>query len=198
MKMKPILFNTDMVTSIVAGAKNQTRRIINLDRHDYDKFNQDTDNQRLWHFYWSCKEDSMFTVECPYQIGQVLYVRETWYKATGHDCIYRADKWFTDNLDKTLKWKPSIHMPKKYARLWLEITEIRAEKLRDITDEDCIFEGKEVVSPGSSKSSDYRNGFIQTWNDLYGVKGHGWTDNPWVWVIKCTKCVQSNKNSLSA
>jgi hypothetical protein len=164
---KPIIFSTPMVRAILEGRKTQTRRVVKP--HE---------------------------IKCPWQVGGLLWVRETFavidntefdgdiypeYKADKPDDKYPGD-WPEDeakNNSDAPKWKPSIHMPKKYARIWLEITDIRVERLQDISDYDCAMEGIPLTS---DDGSNYRPGFKLLWDQINGKK-HPWASNPWVWVI---------------
>lgn len=154
---KPILFNTDMVRAILDGIKTQTRRVIkpqpkmilcyafagsgcgkwgypdkNVYQYWGDKYKRDVeltpdDEKRMW--------------KPPYHTDDILYVRETWYKCSlsGLErCFYKAD----DNVGYFIPyWNPSIHMPKEAARIFLKVTNVRVERLRDITDEQAEKEG---------------------------------------------------------
>lgn len=137
--MKPMLFNTDMVKAILAGKKTVTRRVIkNVPENAYPGhcvmgaglFDNET-HQRV--------------VAAPYKPGDVLYVRETWAFDTGDDgdeigtgyFAYKAD----DLHHPDCKWRPSIHMPKEAARIFLRVTAVRAERLQSITPEQAIREG---------------------------------------------------------
>ena len=159
--MKPILFNTPMVRAILDGGKTQTRRIVKgqikewdyLELSDYvtfvkvDKWGDEhyKDVPGTWASFQNCheyaSEDYPF-VKSQYQIGDILYVRETWgtYSptyGTVPKLYYRAD----DNAQDGIKWRPSIHMPKSAARIFLRVTGVKVERLQDITFEDCCAEG---------------------------------------------------------
>jgi hypothetical protein len=112
-------------------------------------------------------------LKCPYgQPGDRLWVREAWTDA-GEITIYRAD---TDGLcRKNIRWKPSIHMPRKESRILLEITDVRIERLQDISSEDCHAEGSAC---GIEACIDI---FARSWESLHGPGS--WEKNPWVWVI---------------
>lgn len=150
--MKPILFSTPMVQAILKGNKTQTRRVKKSQKPRYN-------------------------------VGDILYVRETWgigIQLAGL-VLYKADY-----LDKKApladgeKWKPSIHMPKDIARIFLKITNIQHEKIQDITEKESIHEGL------NSKED-----FIKLWDILNNKRGFGWNNNPDVWVItfkKINKC----------
>jgi hypothetical protein len=126
---RPILFSTPLVKAILDGKKTQTRRVVKPNVLD-----------RFINIIWNPSENLCFS---PYKVGDILWVRETWLKADdGH--YYKADE--TSNskeLRETYgyKWKPSIHMPRSVARVFLKVTAIRLERLLQITEEDAIAEG---------------------------------------------------------
>ena len=145
-----------------------------------------------------------------YQKGDILYVRETFanipetapgnihYKASAT----KADlEWFDE---EGWKWKPSIHMPKEVARIFLKVTDIRIERVQDITEENAIAEGCKMAGdfPAERKIDDgiyegwdaAREWFADSWQNLYKSKGYGWDDNPWVWVIEFERCEKQDEN----
>ena len=196
--MKPMLMNTEMVKAILAGRKTQTRRLVK-ERHlrvldsPYHKEHSEVPDKVLLEKL----------CELPYQSGDVLYVRESWCKGSlnggAEQYFYRAD----DN-DFHCKWRPSIHMPKEAARIFLRVTGVRVERLRDITYEQCIEEGCEGVRCNHD-FADYIGcvftctdcmgtgwleppiiDFVDTWNSTIkksDIDKYGWDANPWVWVI---------------
>lgn len=145
------------------------------------------------------------TIKCPYgQVGDILWVRETFAKNGDNTFSFKTDFPFSNPHGG---WKPSIHMPKEACRLKLKITNIRVERLQDITEEDAIAEGIEKVgfmyldyykNSALSKLATKKdaipllkypiNSFRSLWVSINGI--HAWEDNPWVWVIKF-KRVQS-------
>lgn len=137
-----------------------------------------------------------------YEKGDILYVRETWcklYDLDGNDqtientgkVYYAADNptfqysYFLRD-DGTHKdypaWKPSIHMPKEAARIFLRVTDVRVERLQDITEKDAISEG---FSATGNIGELYE--FIRGWNDIYSDKGYNWDTNSYVWVYEFEK-----------
>jgi len=188
---KPILFNTAMVQAIQKRAKTSTRRPIKKDIADFLDIGdclQCVDNQ-----------GKAFNINYPYQVGDTLYVRETFYK-TEHEnypYFYKADK--VSVID--IKWKPSIHMPRKAARLFLKVTDVRIERLQDITEEHAIKEGCEGnICEHPSEDDGYcpdcdncgyteppQLQFLYLWDSIYSKQGYGWKDNPYVWVIEFEK-----------
>ena len=221
--MKGILFNTEMVQAILEDRKTQTRRLIdwdisnNMDGDVASGYSVQTDNGLM---------DSLEL--CKYQKGDILYVRETWkivefdYSVMGMAINYEADETWeyiefsSDRFEKFKKyydkkgWQPSIFMPKEAARIFLKVTDIRMERVQDITEENASNEGaKKVVwykpydkgpedisgLPGyPDERISWRNGFATLWDGLYFEKGYGWDTNCWVWVIEFERCEKQDEN----
>lgn len=190
--LHPILFNTDMVRAILKGKKYVTRRIANripVETHRVEDL-EDGTFECHWGGYQT--DTGMFcdgtcTVSALYQIGDILYVRETWNTKCRHceyECpasckapyyVYKADHPHIED-----KWRPSIHMPKEAARIWLKVTDVRVERLQDIDDDGIVSEGLEI-------GCDFEN----IWNDTIkksDLLHYGWDANPWVWVIEFERC----------
>lgn len=157
MAIKPILFNTEMVKAILDGKKTQTRRLVKPHYHDGDAgFNVVTMAKTgafcYIEYYDEDERSTERRMNPPYNVDDILWVRETWApfcinKNTCrnvlllHDCFcYKAGPDVCVD-EFGCKWRPSIHMPKKAARLFLRVTDIRAERLQDITDADALKEG---------------------------------------------------------
>lgn len=213
--MKPILFNTEMVRAILDGRKSVTRRVVKL-KYSNTHLEMFTNKYGTRLVEMQNEEPGVTTIknpdgttthkllaciekEPPYHPGDILYVRETWEECedTG-GYLYRAWPKFEpkdeDDAMKRLglKWRPSIHMPKEAARLFLRVTNVRVERLQDITGEEALKEG--VVSKRPyfmyetvGQLEVYaRNKFGEIWDstikkdDLFRC---GWEANPWVWVI---------------
>lgn len=124
---------------------------------------------------------------CPYgKVGDLIYVRETWVPNTVMPLEHRPEGdylYAATDAEKyaVARWKPSIHMPKKAARIWLRITGVRAERLHDMSDESLALEGiQEYVDQGKGHDGTHRDAFRQLWN----TTGGDWEANPWVWVIE--------------
>lgn len=201
MAIKPILFNAEMVRAILDGKKTCTRRIVKGAIPD----------DAMWGY-------TMFTpkgcVSCrgvyadeygekffrlPYQQGDILYVRETWCKGSWMNekerYYYKAD----DN-DFHCVWHPSIHMPKEAARIWLKVTDVRAERLQECGEGWCIDIEKEGIATPQDAilyiSDDafhdaLRMEFQKTWDGTIkksDIERYGWNANPWVWVIEFERC----------
>lgn len=156
-----------------------------------------------------------------YWPGDILYVRETWCDPTpdqsGYPILYKADMpmhWEADDVEfgnevtlktEDYKWRPSIHMPKEYARIFIQVTSVRVERLQDITNEDALREGCDgvpcdchntYIAGGTLCCADCMNtgwkeppvlGFGILWDSTIkpsNLPTCGWDANPWVWVIK--------------
>ena len=190
--MKPILFNTEMVGAILEDRKTVTRRKIDRDITNF--CDVDTDGTLLdYHTSDGEMIDPIYL--CRYKVGDILYVRETFGKDKHGQYQYRTDYPEHDCKPYPI-WKPSIHMPKEAARIFLKVTDIRVERLQDITEEQAIKEGFEQFPctncrgfgccdcSGSGLEEPGMVGFVHTWDNLYEKRGYGWEANPWVWVIE--------------
>ena len=189
MEIKPILFNTEMVRAILDGRKTCTRR---LPRKQIEE-------KYLEYEEWVCavappgstwlREKEFYEKYPPYKPGDILYVRETFIQVSAHTFWYKADgkSWML----KDLRWKPSIHMPKEAARIWLKVTDVRVERLQDMTDDDAEAEG----------CFDYSStalGFFDVWDSTIKKSDrdrYGWDANPWVWVIEFERCEKPQEAS---
>lgn len=206
MKEKPILFNTPMVQAILDGRKTMTRRIVNIDASEWGNTNvratdQDSVEQLFKHRIF-CDETQI--VKCRYgKPIDMLWVRETWMENPNVDFFPDEPYYFKASKSKQFleewpnSWRPSIHMKKDAARIWLQIEEIRVERLQDISEEDAKAEGIEEYGPfGEYKGSIHPSGgcmryraygkasraFEDLWVEINGEDS--WKATPWVWVIK--------------
>lgn len=160
--------------------------------------------------YFLEKPHYVFAANMPCQKGDILYVRETWnicnmdIEDNSMTFIYRADEPAEEKTARTVtvsdavyekyelsmaennpEWRPSIHMPKEAARIWLKVTDVRVERLQDIDDDDIVSEGFEI-------GCDFEN----IWNDTIKkseLPRYGWDANPWVWVIEFKRCKKPEK-----
>ena len=191
MAIKPILFNTEMVRAILDGIKGSTRRIVK----------GVIPNDAVWGYtaftpkgYISCRGtfadgygEKFFKLPC--EPGDILYVRETWKRAPNG--YYYYEDWQRDDIADITKWKPSIHMPKEAARIWLRVTDVRVERLQEITSEQISREGVEVEYPHVLNGEEKRYAFSTLWNSTVkksDINYYGWNANPWVWVIEFERC----------
>jgi hypothetical protein len=241
-KERPMLYSTDMVVSILEDRKTKTRRMKGL-----GSINEDPDS---WHWRGTISYTTAFhvagnptapkknwgvvfthrhtleetKVKCPYgQPGDILWVRETWalnkyFNGLTEACfpIFKAD--YHGPVD--WNWKPSIHMPKAAARIWLHITDIRIERVQSITPGDADLEGVEswnedfTTEPGALLA-DYANYLwvnkknhpeyhfpsfpnpVDSFRSLWiKINGPGsWDANPWVWVISFKVLSKTGKQS---
>ena len=193
MSMKPILFNTDMVKAILDGRKSCTRRIVKfLPGKNPNWTGYIKDGNML---YNGTNEPCI--KKALYQTGDILYVRETWCKGLER-YIYRADysdteKFYRDGKEINMKWHPSLHMPKDAARIILRVTNVRVERLQDITVEDALAEGmdKYIRLNGELDENSIITSFIGIWNSTIkksNLDFYGWDANPNVWVIEFERC----------
>lgn len=198
-RVKPILFNTDMVRAILDGRKTVTRQAVKPQPQGYFEVN---DNP-LYIYDMSFGNGRIYP---PYQQGDIMYVKETWHKykkriGKGKSCYmaefygYKAS--IANSEDSDEKWRPSIHMPKEAVRIWLKVIGVRVERLQDITEKQAKAEGFEPVM--STKDSSFYTpwqgppveNFKYFWNYTIKKKGlplYGWNANPWVWVIEFEQC----------
>lgn len=184
MRILPILFNTEMVLAIESG-KKVTRRCI---KPQPEIFGQ------AFIFFDGIYARNAVTKNAPYRKGDILYVRET-YKENKNGYLYKAD-FVKNDIEDTMKWKPSLHMPKEAARIWLRVTDVRMEKLNDISEEDAKMEGANLkkgknigVQEKMARSSIER--FAEIWDSTIKkpeLGTYGWNANPYVWVIEFESC----------
>lgn len=205
-KERPILFSAPMVRALLAGSKTQTRRVVKRQKHPYGHW-LSPDEVALE------VRGGTGAIRSPYGCpGDKLWVRETWasgwtyggdypcvlYKATGDGYIGSEQYPVRDvisskfgihsgeadaSASNTVRWRPSIHMPRWASRITLEVTDVRVERLRSITDEDALAEGIYPTNTGLYPGSP-RAAFRSLWNSLNAKRGHDWYANPWVWVIE--------------
>lgn len=212
MAIKPILFNTEMVRAILEGRKGATRRSVKGYIPD----------DAVWGYtaftpkgYISCRGtfadgygEKFFKLPC--EPGNILYVRETWKKAPNG--YYYYEDWQKNDIADITKWKPSIHMPKEAARIWLKVTDVRVERLQDITEEQACMEGTDpwdeacyenngwhptLSDPDSGGDPNMIDGFHKLWNSTIkksDLDRYGWNANPWVWVIEFDRCEKPEVN----
>ena len=202
MPIKPILFNTEMVRAILDGRKTCTRRICKDANEctvpDMEFYNADRRTYAVHNFVDKEHTEQLSTAErtCPICTGDILYVRETWKKAPNG--YYYYEDWQRNDIADVTKWKPSIHMPKEAARIWLKVTDVRVERLHEITEDGAKAEGA-IDNRGfiHSPENEYdrihtaREHFIKIWNSTIkksDIDRYGWDANPYVWVISFERC----------
>lgn len=200
-KERPILFNTEMVKAILGGRKTQTRRIIKADWLDesWEFVKMDEDSSVFeTEVDWNPTGRTQRDIKCKYgKPGDRLWVRETWQSELSGRFVYKASA--NIELKDNLKWKPSIHMRRTASRIMLEITDLRVERVQDITRNDAKAEGIEdfwdntgrqvtgipgLVQPKPNQTWTARDAFAKLWDSINESRGYGWDKNPWVWVIE--------------
>ena len=214
--MKPIIFSADDVRATLDGRKTMTRRVIKpqptywyegecvYERSGIvgpemyspfmvDKYGEFMPGKEVYGIY---SDDGEYGCKAPYKPGDVLWVRETWaeistqnFRQGGYDqfILYRADKY--KEIPSDITWRLSIHMPREAARLYLRVTDVRAERVQDISTSNCEREGiasdidrfNGLMTP----HHDWIVGeFARLWDTLNAKRGYGWDSNPWVWVYE--------------
>lgn len=206
-RLKPILFNTEMVNAILDERKTVMRRIVK----------DAPDIQGLQPYIVPiCKEPQgliapngrVHHFKSPYQVGDILYVRETWgisdfdideqavyivYKAGDEkeNCqkiVLPKDKFehlYNNYSESDPDWHPSIHMPKEAARIFLRVTNVRVERLQDIPNEDMLRDFDICPEAVSIVGKDVLAELV--WNATvkkFDIDKYDWAANPWVWVIE--------------
>ena len=212
MAIKPILFNTEMVRAILDGRKSCTRRLVKPEPQGYFEVSEEP-------LYVYDTDGNQGKITPPYQPGDILYVRETWHKyikrvGKGESCRfaefygYRASVANSEDADEP--WRPSIHMPKEAARIWLKVTDVKVERLQEMKPVDVIKEGaypdcwdclntyEESGSQccyGTEEQCSQCDGVMMEWEKLWNstikktdIDRYGWDANPWVWVIEFERC----------
>lgn len=198
MAIKPILFNTEMVRAILDGRKSCTRRICK-DANEYtvpdmDFYNADRRTYAVHNFVDKEHTEQLSTAErtCPICTGDILYVRETWKEAPKG--YYYYEDWQRNDIADITKWKPSIHMPKEAARIWLKVMNVRVERLQEITEVQAQAEGcNSGLLTGACTA---RGQFEDLWNSTVkksDIDRYGWDANPYVWVISFERCEKPGK-----
>ena len=202
MSIKPILFNTEMVRAILDGRKSCTRQICK-DANEYavpdmDFYNADKRTYAVHNFANREHSEQLSTAErtCPICPGDILYVRETWgYPIalnSNEQYVFRADEVAESGFKNDSHiWHPSINMPKEAARIWLKVTDVRVERLQDITADDIRSEGLSSIAVHAGNMEIALKEWKKLWNSTIkksDLDSYGWDANPWVWVIEFERC----------
>lgn len=196
--MKPILFNTGMVRAILEGRKTVTRRVVKPQPMEQEE-NPQKITSGNWYFdipdrHFGGIGASVGPYRPPYRPGDILYVRETWARSMAGTYLYKA----TDTPLILDGWCPSIHMPREAARIFLRVTEVRVERLQDITEEQARAEGVKgwmvATDRDWDKNPNHLLAFRHAWNSTLKKSDralYGWDANPWVWAIEFERCEKS-------
>ena len=212
MAEKPILFNTEMVRAILEGRKTQTRRVIKphnpvrakLDGYTqgYGLFFSETRDHTADNWYikdytvspcW-ISDRNYIKLYAPYKTDDTLWVRETWNGCKFDGAIAGVKYWYkADCDDPDEKWRPSIHMPREAARIFLRVKGVRVERLRNMTDEDAYYEGirtdvelRAFDRPEYGEAIGGKNEFSGLWDSTIkkaDLQLYGWDANPFCWII---------------
>lgn len=204
MAIKPILFNTEMVRAILDGRKSCTRRLVKFFSGENPRW---TGYIKDGLMLYNGKNEPCIR-KAPYQPGDTLYVRETWKKAPNG--YYYYEDWQRGDIADLTKWKPSIHMPKEAARIWLKIMDVRVERLQEMKPVDVIKEGAypdcwdclntygesgSQCCYGTEEQCSQCDEVMMEWEKLWtstikksDLDSYGWSANPWVWVIEFERC----------
>lgn len=222
---KSMLFNTDMVQAFLEGRKGVTRRLVKPqpekdmihrlgycivgDKKDIGKFG----------FGTKAHGGHILNVKPPCRTGDIIYIRETWQFMPCIECrkenetcwknreiyedrqsesegcfIYRAGH----PLPERFCWRPSIHMPKEAARIFLKVTDIEVEHLQDMRLEDFLMEGivlrPEAFNDPENAFWQAQNIFRELWNSTIRKEDtdlYGWEANPWVWAVRLERTEES-------
>lgn len=221
MKVHPIIFSGPMVRSLNDGRKTQTRRVFKFPKWADPEAGLERSGRLVDPGVRNpspvgalCEETGCFAdVPCPYGTpGDLLWVRETTYKwngsGTGKSRIYCADGAWIDwgqspvwhgtcDLDSFFGAKtPSIHMPCWASRITLQLTDVRVERVQEISERDARAEGVElpgIAHPGHRNHrmdclnpESYTQSFATLWDSLNAKRGYSWESNPWVWALTFT------------
>lgn len=219
-RVLPVLFNTEMVSAILDGRKTVTRRCVKAKNKNacgfYVTFRK-SDNVFMGVYDYDengMQFDNSQTPPC--QPGDILYVRETWAFLPCVECMNEGPACNIDSVvyddgdcesegcfvyrashprPEKVSWTPSIHMPKKAARIWLKVKDVRVEQIQDMTLDDFLSEGI-VLRPEAFNDPDNaylqaRSEFAKIWDSTI-KKGqqdlYSWDATPWVWVIEFERC----------
>lgn len=202
---KPILFSTPMVNAILSGKKTQTRRIMPFcNQIDVEDLNEISFREMMNYPDNSFRaifdtDDAPFSEKCKYgKVGDLLWVRES-YCPKYYDNYSNAYKAQWNDIAAELipepKWKPSIYMPKSACRIWLQVTNIKVERLQQISEDDSIKEGIDSKFNKMFEKTMYLDYLTNTFNRVNPINSYktlwesingenSWLANPWVWVIE--------------
>lgn len=213
MPIKPILFNTEMVQAILDGRKTCTRRLVRFLPGENPQW---TGYIRDGLMLYNGRNEPCI-IKAPYQPGDTLYVRETWcglpVNEAGH---MRGHTIYYYKADGELRpkgwrgtWHPSIHMPKEASRIWLKVTDVRVERLQEITPKGAESEGVGNLfyddigygekNYGTEVDPEYgiaKEQFAWLWESTIkksDLDRYGWDANPWVWVIEFERCEKTEE-----
>lgn len=217
---KPILFSGPMVRALLNGRKAQTRRVLNRSNVTVlgERWGRNAPWSGLrFSEAWARERHPIFGHHVPHLavpfchpgdeptpsedcgiyrvtpvvgVGDRLWARETWALRGDRDPMYAAD-WKPSGMKALRPWRPSIFMPRWASRLTLIVTDVRVQRVQDISEQDAIAEGcgqyassTELVGAfDPARKGSYREGYRELWDSLNAARGYGWAENPWVAAI---------------
>lgn len=224
-KMKPILFNTQMVDAILQCRKTVTRRLakkVPEAAYSVYGYNEETNTFGAFCSFQSANSyvDYSVDIKAPFRPGDVLYVRETWFETEDSRIVFKAGRphkevWINDYVrvsDNAVKWRPSLHMRKEDARIFLLVEDISLERVQDITEEEAKNEGavKGVFKKDetglshfekNAESGTFVNGFRNVWDGTMSAKEretYGFSENPWVFAIRFRRISKKEAEDIIA
>ena len=188
MAKKPILFNTEMTRAILRGIKTHTRRIVK-EIPLQEPYFEDVDGIPMVMVEFGDWYPA--TRFCRIQPVDILWVRETWFKDAGR-YMYRADysdneKFYVNGREIQMRWKPSIHMPRDAARLFLRVKKVGIERIQDIDMDGIRAEGLTSAAVRAGDFEKARLEWMTLWNSTINKDNmwrYRWKANPWVWDIE--------------
>lgn len=213
-KERPILFSGEMVRAILDGRKTRTRRVMKPQPVFHQPVTWEPTGSIIpsyWTWRRSQTHDILMHEHAPHQpdilewcpygkAGDRLWVRETWLyvgPGSGSELPYAIDEtkdpanhirehvWYrATKSDDSLRWKPSIFMPRWASRILLEVTGVRVERVQDISETDAVAEGYPAgcgIPP--------LDWYADLWDTINAKRGHGWKFNPFVWVVEFKRII---------
>ncbi|WP_333887761.1 hypothetical protein [Clostridium sp.] len=234
---KPVLFNTEMVNAILNGKKISTRRPIKPQPPEWAEefgFTFFTPDRHISYRGNSKCGYGESSIKMPYCKDDILYVRETWASCKNEKpkiaipadykdvlYFYKADD-IRNSDGSTIKWHPSIHMPKVATRIFLKVTDVKVQRIQDITEEEALHDGIQAYTKDRKHykyctnidswnknfkpSKEYdetawqsmpetaKEAFHLLWDNIYAKQGYGWDANPWIWIIEFERINHDNNN----
>lgn len=188
MSAKGIIFSAPMVRALLAGRKTQTRRLL-CNPEFYGCPTGDCPHER------QAECNAAMAALTPkeangYAVGDRLYVREAWKTSARYDGTSPRDLapdspiYFVadDRLWPVARYRQGRHMPRWASRVWLEVSEVRVQRLHDISEEDARAEGL-GPDPEDFYGMDPRGWYRDLWNTLHTKPGQRWDDNPWIVAV---------------
>ena len=189
--MKGKIFNAQEVQAIIEGNKTIFREVIK----PYPIL---SDDKSYWEFkgvIWAGENSSyaknfgdnarpVMPDLCPYQVGQKIFVKESFVEHDNKILFKTSHQKLTTHFLGSIKWRPAQHMKQEHSRLTLEITNIKVERLGEISEENAVNEGVwNIQEKGSPRNWDIKNAFATFWNATHKKPEEKFEVNPFVWVV---------------